>query len=1050
MPIFKRTIQKRLLAGIFAVLVCLSAQVGLAQTGRENFFAGQDLHLVANKMTICKSDTLEPGGNLLIFDDGFSMSIGNNQLSGDSAVVWLQGLSSTHRGQVNLDYNCQVYLQGDVTVKQGKTARTTDLNQTVIDHGQVLVVRFLVSGEVFATAEIQSTAGDLELRGNLLYQNALASVKPIRHEPTIAPGAMVPGFEEIERPAEPKKPIQRAKQPEPIKPVEQVKQPEPKAPAKTKKKWRFSDLFKPRQRTELAESQPETQAEPIVPVEEAPLYQYPVNLSGVWGIRPEITKTTSEDGSNIVTIIGRFYLWQKRDEKGDVMELQADNAVIFYGEEKFQVEDKTSSGGTFASGSIRAIYLSGNIVVTEGPRTIRAEEGYYDFRNRQALMVKAVMRNFDTVRGLPIYMRAEKLRQVSENLFQAEEITLTTSEFYMPQVSSTASKMVLTDTTAIDARTGKQLAKSSYDGILYNMRMKYGKTTVFKWPKLRTNLERPDIPLKRLQIGHDSEFGTAVETRWHLSRLLGRKEPEGVDSTLAVDYFGKRGAGVGADIEYHRQDYYGRVLGYILKDRGTDDLSRSRENVEHGETYRGRFSFRHRHYLPYDWQATIETSYASDLNFIEWFYKSEFDTGKQQETLLHLKRIKDNWAFSILNKFRITKHREMTEELPTLGFHLKGASFWDHKLTFYSDSQVSRLRDRLGEKTTRPGDPEQFYTYASTRNEVDLPFMWNTLKFVPFLAGTYGYEDQKGYSEKIDGVTTDEDDSVWFSEAGMRVSTMFWKEDKLIKSRLWDINGIRHIIKPHLEAVTYHAEDSTVEMRDVVNFGVSQRWQTHRGPEDKLRNLDWMRLEIDATWLSDEADSAIGSPLSYGPAKFIWNDPTIPIFERKSVSRFGMLRNSINADYIWRISDTATILSDVNYDVKSGLIQQFDLGVSRYVYPNLSYYLGNRYLRPVIFTSKDGLEKGSNSVIAAVTYALNPRYTVTYSQEYNFDYGKNIKSRVTFLRHYHRMYYGLTFSTNKSLDRDAVTFSIWPEGIKELAFGERRYVDINPLISEQY
>lgn len=1013
MLIFK-TLQKGLLTGILAVLVCLLAQVGFAQTGRESFFAGQDLHLAGNRMVIFKSDTLEPGRNLLIFDDGFSMSIGDNHLSGNSAVVWLHTLRSNYRGQVSLDYKCQVYLQGNVTVKQGKTARTTDLNQTVIEQGQNLFVRFLVSGGVFATAQIQSTIGDVELPDNQLYQDALASIKPVRFEPTIVPEAMVPVFEEIERPAEPIKPIQ---------PTKKLKQPE---------------------------LQPETKPQPKAPVEEVPKYEYPVNLSGVWGIRPEITKTTAEDGSNVVTVIGRFYLWQKRDEKGTMMELQADNAVIFYGSKQFRIEDKTRSGGAFARGSIDSIYINGNIIITEGPRTIRAEEGFYDFRRRQALMVKAVMRNFDIKRGLPIYLLAERLRQVSEDLFQAEEITLTTSEFYMPQVSSTAAKMVLTDTTAIDARTGKETDKGSYDGILYDMKMKFGEMTVFKWPKLRTNLERPDIPLRRVQVGRDSEFGTSVETSWHLSRLLGRREPEGVDSTLDVDYFGKRGFGAGADIEYHQKDYYGRILGYILRDRGNDDLSRSRENVEHGETYRGRFRFQHRHYLPYDWQATIEASYASDKNFIEWFYKEEFDVGKEQETVLHLKRLKENWAFSILNKFRMTDHRELTEELPTVEFHLKGASFWDHKLTFYSDSQVSRLRDRLGEDTTSPGDPEQFYTFASTRNEVDLPFMWNTVKVVPFIAGTYGLEDQEGYFREIDGATTNEDDSVWFSEVGIRLSTMFWKEDKSVKSRLWDINGIRHIVKPHLEAVMYQQEEATVEMRDVVNFGISQRWQTRRGPENNPRNLDWMRLEIDATWLSDEAGSAVGPPSTYGPAKFIWNDPSIPIFNRRSNSQFGMLRNSINADYSWRLSDTATLLSDINYDIKSSVVQQFDIGVSRYVYPNLSYYIGSRYLRPVVVPSESGFEKGSNSVIVAVTYVLNPRYTVAYAQEYNFDYENNIRSRLTFLRHYHRMYYGLTVSTDKSLDRDAVTFSIWPEGIKELAFGKRKYVDISPLVSEQY
>jgi hypothetical protein len=40
------------------------------------------------------------------------------------------------------------------------------------------------------------------------------------------------------------------------------------------------------------------------------------------------------------------------------------------------------------------------------------------------------------------------------------------------------------------------------------------------------------------------------------------------------------------------------------------------------------------------------------------------------------------------------------------------------------------------------------------------------------------------------------------------------------------------------------------------------------------------------------------------------------------------------------------------------------------------------------------------------------------------------------------MYYGLTFSADESLDRQAVVFSIWPQGVPEMGFGQRRYMGL--------
>ena len=991
----------RVLIAILAVSALSEGAFGAAgEDGPRQYFSGQDLHLSGQELTIYKGPELK-NTHVLVFGNGFSMDIGDNGLSSDRAVVVIRTIPNEFRKIVDVGYEARVYLEGNVSIESGKASRTTNLSQVVIERGESLVARFPVSGQVFATADEHDTGSDGALMEVELYQKAINVMAPVKSRATITARALVPKVDEVVR------------------------------------------EFAPG----MVRREPEPRQEEPPP---EPEFDYPINIAGLGESAPRIEKTAGEEGLNVATVVGRFYLWQKRDEKGGLLEFMADSAVVYYRGSEFRFGKENQGENTPAGGSVESVYFKGNIVMTEGPRTIRADELFYDFETRKALAVNAEMRSFDPARGIPIYVRAATLRGISEDVFKAKDVTLTASEFYLPQMSLNASEMLLTDTTSIDARTGKKLDKGSYDAILEDVAVKYGDTTILKLPRMRTNIERPDLAIKKLSVGHDSDLGNTIETQWYLARLLGRKEPEGVDSVLGLDYFSKRGPAVGVGIEYNRDDYYGEMVGYVLKDAGEDDLGRisTRENLEPPHEIRGRYSFRHRQYLPYDWQLTAELSYLSDRNFLESFYRNEFNTGKAQETLLHLKRLKDNWAFSFLAKGRINDFETMTEELPTLEYHLKGASFWDHKLTFYSDTQVSRFRDRPG-NTSSVVNPH--YTFAFTRNEVDLPILLNTVKVVPYIAGTYAFEDQAGYDTTLDGQTKAQgDDKVGLGELGVRASTMLWKEDQFFKSRFWDLNGMRHIIKPHFEAAFYEATDNTIDMRDTYNFGLSQRWQSRRGSPKNLRSFDWMRLDLDATFLEKNTPSAMGAPGTYGPAAYMWNNPAIPFGVRRTSNLFGLVRDSVNADYMWRLSDTTALLSDLNYDIRSGVVQQFDIGVTRYVYPDVSFYLGSRYLRPIIVSvpSAGVFEQGSNSVVAAITYALSSRYTVAFSQEYNFDYGKSVRSEVTIIRRYHRMYYGLTFSTDESLKRQSIMFSVWPQGVKELGIGRRRYAGVSEMATD--
>ncbi len=777
-----------------------------------------------------------------------------------------------------------------------------------------------------------------------------------------------------------------------------------------------------------------------------PGLRYPVNMAPAGKITPKVESAKISDGNNVTTIIGRFYLWQKQDEQGGLLEFQADNAVIWHGAglvpEKLQT-DSTTAGYE----DVSAIYVSGDVVMTFGQRTIRADQIYYDFKIKKALAINASMRNFDTNRGIPIYVRAAKLRQIAENKFNAEDVTLTTSEFYLPQISLSVSDITITDMTLADEQKGS-VTDSSYDAQMRDVLFKMYDTTLFYWPYLRCNLQRPDIPLRGISIGYDSTWGGSIETRWYLARLLGLREPEETNSTFALDYYGERGLGTGFEIDYQRENYYGRILGYGIYDSGLDQLGRdpARKDLLPPHKLRGRFRFQHRHFLPYNWQLTTEAGYLSDENFLEQYYRNEFYVGKEQETLIHIKRIEDNWALAFLGKTRINDFMDTVEELPSAEFHLTGQSLFNDMFTFYSDSQVNRFRHSFG-STTVPTGTQEFFTFMTTRNELDMPLSVGRVKVVPFVAGTLGYEDGAGFYTDIDGSAIDSENRIWIGEAGLRVSAQpYWKVYPNIKSRLWDLNQLRHIIKPQLTAIAYSYSDLVVQQRDVFNLGISQRLQTKRGIDDKQRTVDWMRLDLDFTWVANP-DSTLA-----GADRFIWNTPSIPLVnsfstvlppqDRRSSDIFGPRRNYFGADFIWQLSDTTSLLTDMNFDMQTGILQQFNIGFSRLVWPDLSYYIGSRYLKRIMVPD----EKALSALTFALTYELDPRYTMVFSQQYDFESGANIRSDLTLIRRYHRVYFGVTFSVDESLDQHSVIFSLWPEGVPELAIGLRRYMGLGSSV----
>jgi len=1007
---------------VFSAMLAAGSSALAIDNIQARAFAGRDIYINADKAFSYHGGA---GQDVLVLEHKFSITAGADTFGGDKAVVWTK-----RAGRANV--RVWVYISGRVFAGRGKGMRIAGLNWETVERGQAEIVRFETAGEVFVTSNSREPA---DRRGDEFYSRAFSAVSAVDKGFAVDCQTLAP------MPVEPNKiisPAVPAPQKGPVEPPRKLTSERGPAPAA----FGFIErILGPLKKPQKGIQQPKPQAE----------IRYPVNFAPAGDVEPNV-EWGGVKGEEIATIIGRFYIWQRQDEQGRMLEMQADSAVVFYKEGKQEGVDAADNLRDVASkGAIEAVYARGDVVVSEGLRTIRADEMYYNFNDKSGMAVNATLRSFDAGRGIPIYVRAAKIRRLSENQFAAENVVLTTSEFNEPQVSLQISSILVTDTATIDQQAG-QAKDESYDAQMRNVRLKHGDTTVFRWPGMRSNLQRPDVPIKSLRVGSDTSRGTTLESKWFLSRLMGLHEPLGTKGTLGVDYYSKRGVGTGLDVDYAQEERLGNITGYLIHDRGEDRLGRVgfRRNLEPPHELRGRFGWVNREFLPYNWQVTTGINYESDEHFVESYYRREFNTGPDRESYLHLKRIEDNWGLAFLGKGRINDFADELEEYPSGEYHLTGQSIFDDKMTLYSDTQAGVFRQRIGIHNNIPMDQDPF-GFVSHRTELDMPLWMSGLKAVPYVAGTAGYDDRSGFTRSlVDGSNEGPfgQKTVGIAEAGLRASTEFWKAFPGVNSRLWDLDGLRHLVRPEFLAAVYDETDPVVRQHDMVHVGLSQRLQTTRGVKENQRTVDWMRLNVGATWFDDPEPRNLGS----GPFRLLWNRPMTPLRlfampgilngdlrqDLRRFETFGPQRNYIDADYSWQLSDTTALLSDAYYDMQEGTFEQVDVGFSRTRWPDLTYYFGSRYLRNVQVLD----EHGSNAFVFAASYILDPRYTLVFAQQYDFDYGANVESDITLIRHYHRVFWALTFSSDASLDSQSVMFSIWPEGVPELTVGNRRYTGL--------
>ncbi len=680
---------------------------------------------------------------------------------------------------------------------------------------------------------------------------------------------------------------------------------------------------------------------------------------------------------------------------------------------------------TGAQGRVRGVYLEGDVTLSLGPRFIRAHRLYYDFEHERALILDAVFRADIPQRGIPLYVRANEIRQLSLREFAARHAIVTTSEFYTPSYHVGAERVVIRDVTARDA-AGNATAPLTGTYELKNSTLNVGGVPIGWWPYSQGSLEQSETLIKRLAMGYSKHWGAQLETSWNLFNLAGVKPIPGFDPTLRLDYFSKRGPAVGVNLDYQREDYYGLFRSYYIHDNGEDKLGPLRQAQEDPSTdNRGRVLWRHRHYLPDNWELTLELAYVSDDNYLEEYEKNEFFEGKEQETALYLKRAKGNEAITLLANWRLLDFLTQTEHLPDFTYRRIGDT-WLDPIVLYHESRFGLVRylpdDRHAFDHRRFSNlgRSDLTVRGDVREEAELPLKLGALNLVPFasLRGTYW-----------DGQPLDDGAlGRGLGMYGVRGSTTFSKVFENVRSELFDINGIRHVIKPDFAAWWGHSSarsaeitpfDYGIETIDATygaTAGVRQVWQTKRGPEGKQRTVDLVTLNLEAGLFGNTEGR---HDLSNG-----WADPLRPENSRT--------RDYLAGDLIYRLSDSTSVLYDFNFDLNDRSFDRHDISLAIERNPRLAYVLGVRYAGDIQMSLIGG---GWN-------YKLTEKHITAFRGWWDVDTGRLGEVTVSYVRKLPRWYASIDLKYSNVDDDYSVSFSLWPEGIPEWTLGSRRFTSL--------
>jgi hypothetical protein len=492
-------------------------------------------------------------------------------------------------------------------------------------------------------------------------------------------------------------------------------------------------------------------------------------------------------------------------------------------------------------------------------------------------------------------------------------------------------------------------------------------------------------------------------------QLLGVQPYPNTKWRLDLDYLSYRGPVAATEFDYAGKELFGMPVKYdafvkatSMYDRNFDVLGGPRPvNNFNPDNFRGRLLWRQNFYeMPEGFSLQTQLAALSDRNYLEQYYKPEFDGDINQETFIYLKQQKDFWAYTATIQPNIRNWVTETESLPRLDGYLLGLSPFD--------VLTSNTRAGIGffilhtsndpEAPVSPTDMPDSTGRGYIQEELSYPFPLGPVKVVPYVKGA------------VIGYTNDLDDEalarVW-GGVGIRASMPLTRIYPDVSSELFNLSGINHKIvlsanyfnasdnepyskTPQLDRLNDDASDQslrdfkplepmfnqtngvalmssplfdpqvyairrlidnridTLSTIQELTFDVRQRWQTKRGYPGMEHIVDFITLDLSATYFPAGNRDNFGSNFAF-----------------------------LQYDFLWNIGDRTSLVSTGWVDPETEGPRVFTVGMYFNRPDRTNIYIGYREIEPV----------ESRAVTGSVTYVFSPKYALTAST--TFDFGTN-------------------------------------------------------------
>lgn len=448
----------------------------------------------------------------------------------------------------------------------------------------------------------------------------------------------------------------------------------------------------------------------------------------------------------------------------------------------------------------------------------------------------------------------------------------------------------------------------------------------------------------------------------------------------------------------------GMVRAFAIYDQGYDILGGNRLTNQKNEPpafipdgVRGRAFWRQNILdLPEGFTVQSQGYYISDRNVLEQYYKTDFDSDLSPQTFLYAKQQKENWAWTVDTEAHIRSWINETIWLPKADGYLIGQSIFD-VLTWSSHASAGYGQLRTSTDPEPQVSPTDIATNSGRFNlmqELALPLQMGAFKVVP-----YGRLQTTEYTSDIAGNTVGRLWGAVGTRATLSVSQLYADA----YSELLNVNGINHKMTfginawlsrdnlsysqlPQMDRLNDDATDmalrdlrpnfpnlypsvasvltgpiydpqtyairqllmtstESVDALDVIQGEWRQRWQTKRGYTGFEHIIDWMTLDLSASF-----------------------------FPRRNQDNYGSYWAFLTYNWIWNIGDRTALFSNGWVDPYTNGPDYFLIGAN--------FNRGDRTQFSLSFREIDPIQ--SRSVTGSVTYIFGPKYAMTASVSYDF------------------------------------------------------------------